>query len=301
MLLSRQLEQALGPIAVGRVKTDDGVELLYQTFGQGPPVLFANGIGVRYPGSLRQMEALRDRFQVICWDYRGMGQSVLPDHPEGDLSIPRHARDALTVLDALRLERAVFVGWSMGLQVSLEAIRLQPARVAGLVGLLGTYGQPFRTAFPAPVARALEGGFGLLQRHPAVAQGALDLAVALPKVAFAVLSRALFVGDDADREVFAANVRSVAGVDKRVYMRTLLELARHDAADVLPEVRCPTLIICGERDHLTPPRVARTIAGRVPGARYVEIPRGTHFCLIEQPEKVNAPLLELLAQVYGLA
>jgi pimeloyl-ACP methyl ester carboxylesterase len=186
----------------------------------------------------------------------------------------------------------------MGLQVSLEVARLEPARVAGLVALLGTYARPFRTAFPAPVADALERLFALLRDNPRVAQRALDLAVALPDVAFALLSRLLFVGADADREVFAADVRSVCGVEKSVYMRTMLELARHDASDVLPALRCPTLIICGERDHLTPPRVARHMAAVIPGAQYREVPRGTHFALIEQPELVNGWLRELVDRVY---
>jgi pimeloyl-ACP methyl ester carboxylesterase len=280
------------------VQTDDGVTLHFQTVGQGPAIVFGNGIGVRYPGALRQMEALRDAYRVICWDYRGIGQSVMPD-PEGDVSMPRHARDILAILDHLGIDRAIFVGWSMGLQVSLEAIRLQPERIAGLVALLGTYGKPFRTAFPTPVGESLEGLFRLLHRYPAVAQGALDLAVALPEVAFALLSRLLFVGADADREVFAANVRSVAGVEKRLYLRTMLALAAHDASDVLPTVRCPTLIVCGERDHLTPPRVARQMADAIAGAEYREVPRGTHFALIEQPERINVWLRELAQRVYG--
>lgn len=298
MLLTPQLEQRLGQMTLGQVHTDDGVTLHYQTFGQGRAIVFGNGIGVRYPGALRQMEALRDAYQVICWDYRGIGQSVMPD-VEGDISMPRHARDILAILDHLGIERAIFVGWSMGVQVTLEAIRMQPARVAGFVALLGTYGQPFRTAFPTPLGEAVEGLFGLLHRYPEVAQGALDLAVALPRVAFAVLSRLVFVGADADREVFAANVRSVAGVEKRLYLRTMLALAAHDASDVLPIVRCPTLIICGERDHLTPPRVARKMAEAIAGAEYREVPGGTHFALIEQPDRINGWLRELARRVYG--
>jgi len=69
-------------------------------------------------------------------------------------------------------------------------------------------------------------------------------------------------------------VRAVAGVDKRLYARTLAALAEHDAYDVLPEVRCPALVICAERDYLTPPRVARLMARRIPGARYEQIRGG---------------------------
>jgi pimeloyl-ACP methyl ester carboxylesterase len=319
MLLPRRIDEELGERQQGTVLTDDGAALLYQSFGRGEAVVFANGIGVRYPGAVKQIAALRDRYRVLCWDYRGIGQSVLPKSsragldgrppprsesagaPRGDadLTMPRHARDILAILDALAIERAVFVGWSMGVQVSLEVARRDPGRVAGLVALLGTYGQPFRTAFPAPVSAGLEGLFRLLRARPGVAQGALDLAVTLPGVAFGLLSSLLFVGSDADREVFEANVRSVAGVEKRTYLGTMLALAEHDAADVLPTLSCPSLIICGSRDHLTPPRVARVMAEKIRGAEYREVEGGTHFALIEQPAQINGWLRSFVDRVYG--
>lgn len=298
MLLSRNLDRLLGCPTIGRVATDDGVELQYQSFGEGPAVVFANGIGVRFPGAARQAVALRGAHQVICWDYRGMGQSAAR-RPEIDVSMLRQARDLVAILDHLSVQRAVLVGWSMGVQVSLELIRSQPERVAGLVALLGGYGRPFEAAFPAPLALGIEKLFAGLQRRPGPAQAALDLAVVLPRVALAVLSRLLFVGPDVDPEIFAANVRSVAGVEKRLYLRTMLAMAHHDASDVLPQVRCPSLIICGERDYLTPPRVARHMAQAIPGATYREVPRGTHFALIEQPELINGWLTEFMSRVYA--
>ena len=180
MLVPKQIDDLLGPMDTGHLTVDDGTQLHYQCFGDpaGEAVVFANGIGVRYPGAARQVQALRRRHRVICWDYRGMGQSVMPDPATGDVSMGRHAEDILALLAHLKIERAVFIGWSMGVQVSLEAIRRQPERVAGLVALLGTSGKPFRNAFPDPVATAVEGLFGLLNRVPAVAQSALDLAMA---------------------------------------------------------------------------------------------------------------------------
>ena len=299
MLLSPELDRLIGPMTQGRVRTDDDVELQYQLFGSGPPVVFANGIGVRYPGAVRQLTALRDAgHRVICWDYRGMGQSVMAD-PDGDVSMPRQARDALAILDALKLPSAIFVGWSMGVQVSLEVIRRCPERVSGLIALLGTYGKPFRNAFSAPIAKAVEGIFAFFNRHPAVADGIAEVAVAAPRLVFSMLSRTHFVGSDADLEVFVADLRAVAGVEMRHYTRTMLALAEHDASDMLGEVRCPTLIICAEHDYLTPPRVARVMAERIAGAQYEEIEGGTHFALIEQPERVNRLLLDFLGKVEG--
>ncbi len=291
------INAALGTMEQGRVGTDDGVELLYQAFGAGPTVVFANGIGVRYPGAVKQVQALRGRYRVLCWDYRGIGQSVMP--PEADVSMARHAGDVVAILDHLEIDDAILVGWSMGVQVSLEVVRAHPDRVRGIVALLGGCGRPFDDAFPSPVARATRGLFGWLHRHPDLMQGAFDLAVAIPDVAFSAMSKMTFVGRSADRDVFAANVRSVAGVDKRIYTRTMLALAEHNAWDLLPEVACPALVVAGSRDWLTPPRVARRMVAAMPAATYHEVPGGTHFALIEQSESINRWLVDFVDRVHG--
>ena len=296
MLLTPQLNTALGEIVQGRVKTDDGAELLYQSFGEGDrAIVLANGIGVRYPGFVRQIAALRGRLRVVCWDYRGIGQSVLP--PGGDLTMPRHGRDLLAVLDRLGVERATLLGWSMGVQVCLEAIRLAPARAEGFIALLGTAGRPFERAMAPLLAQGTSSLFGLAERYPQLMQQTLAAAVALPRLTFGLLSTVSFVGADADREVFAANVRSVAGVDKQIYARTMLAMAEHDASDVLTQVPCPALVIAGERDYLTPPRVAQEMARLMRDARYRELIGGTHFGLIEQVDRVNDWIAELVEEV----
>lgn len=282
------------PVEEGELVVADGTRLPYQRFGRGPQVIvLANGIGVRWPGLAHQLGALADRASVLCWDYRGMGPSTL-GHPDADVSMARQAADAIALLDHLDVGRAIFMGWSMGVQVSLEALRARPERVSGFVAILGADGRPFRGAFPGAVAGTVEGLFAFALRHPYLAQGLLDLAVTLPDVAFRVLTAGVFVGRDADRSVFDDNVRWVAETDRRVYLRTMLALAEHDARDVAPTVRCPALIVCGTRDHLTPPAVGRRMAAAIPGAEYRELEGGTHFALIEQPARLNGWLREFV-------
>ncbi len=283
----------------GRLETDDGVVLSYEIHGDrgAPAIVFANGIGVDHPGATLQRAALQD-YQFITWNYRGVGESVVP-HAEIDVSMPRHARDLLTILDHLKISRTLLVGWSMGVQVGLEVARLAPERLSGFVALLGAFGRPFRYAFPAPLATAIEKIFSLGANHPTIAQLPLELAVALPRIAFHVLSAAVFVGADADRSIFASNVSSVRQMNRRVYLRTMLELATHDAEDMLSKLPCPALIIAGSRDHITPPAVARRMAETIPDAEYREVTDGTHFALIEKPELINGWIRDLAARVYA--
>lgn len=299
MDLPRTVSEALGPMQTGTMTTDDGVELAYQLFGDpdGPPVVVGNGIGVRYWGLARQIQAIKDRHRVICWDYRGMGDSQWVGL-DRDVSMPRQARDMIQLMDHLEVERAVLVGWSMGVQVSLELIRAWPERAAGMFAMLGTYGQPFRTGLPQPLGAAVESVFDLGRRNPILAQGLLDIGTNFPEFCYWLLSTIVFIGKDVERDIFDADIAGVGAVEKSLYMRTLLELAGHTAADALPLVHCPAVVACGDRDWVTPPKCGKFMVSEMPNARYHEIPGGTHFALIEQPALINGWLQELLGEAY---
>jgi pimeloyl-ACP methyl ester carboxylesterase len=178
-------------------------------------------------------------------------------------------------------------------------IRRAPERIAGFAALLGAPGRPFRTGLPDPAGPAAEAGFVLARRFPWLAQAPLALAVALPEIARKALAAISFIDPGADAVVFARNVRGVRDAEKRAYLRTILALAAHDASDLLPRVRCPTVVIAGTRDWLTPPPQARRMAEAIPGAAYREIPGGSHFGLIEKAPSVNAWIGELLARAFG--
>ena len=78
--------RSLRPDREGVLRLDDGTLLPWQEFGAGPAVVLANGIGVRWPGLAHQIETLRARRRVVCWDYRGMGPSRL-GRPDADVSM----------------------------------------------------------------------------------------------------------------------------------------------------------------------------------------------------------------------
>ncbi len=71
-------------------------------------------------------------------------------------------------------------------------------------------------------------------------------------------------------------------------------MARSDARLHLPRVTCPTLVVCGDSDQLTPPECSREIAGLVRGAELHFITQCGHMLTMERPEEVNALLLEWL-------
>ncbi len=278
-----------------RVRTGDGVGLSVQVAGAGPPVLLANGIGVRHPGWARFVEHLQSRHRVICWDYRGIGGSAVDARKTG-FAMSRHAWDALEILDALGEERAAVVGWSMGVPVGLEMIRAAPRRVTHFAALFGAPGRPFRVGFPLPIGMLAEGVAKFSARCSLPAQALMNLATAAPTLTYGALALTRFSGWDVERDLLDADIASVAGAPRDAYFRTMIALARHDASDLLPSITCPTLVMGGGRDWLTPPAASKAMADAIPNARLVLLKKATHFGLIERPGVVFRELDDLLAR-----
>ena len=281
------------PFSQQKVLVDDGIKLAVQTAGRGPVILLANGIGVRYPGLAPIAHSFYRTHRVVAWDYRGLGDSPVP-RGVVNFSMQRQARDALCILDSLGIERAVVLGWSMGVPVGLEMIRLASGRVAGFSALFGSPGRPFHAAAPAIIGDVVGSFVALLKRFPRPAQAALDLATIRPELAFALLRGIQFVGPEADRELFSGEVRGVAAADKRVYFSTMLELARHDARDLLPRIECPVLVVGGGQDWLTPPKAAREMAQAIRGSRLLLLDRASHFGVIEDLPPILSALEQLV-------
>jgi len=110
------------------IKLDD-VEISYAESGQGPVVLFVQGVGLEGRAWSPQTRELSRDHRCISFDNRGLGAS------RGDtrvLSVEHMARDALGLLDALRVERAHVVGHSLGGVIAQRLALIAPERIASL-------------------------------------------------------------------------------------------------------------------------------------------------------------------------
>src|SRR5262249_15194720 len=112
-----------------------GCRLTYYVRGEGPPVLFIQGVGVHGDGWRPQVDALASRFRCLSFDNRGMGRSQ-PDG--GFISVEQMADDALTILDAESVEPAHVVGHSLGGLIALHLALEARSRVRSLA-LLCTF------------------------------------------------------------------------------------------------------------------------------------------------------------------
>jgi pimeloyl-ACP methyl ester carboxylesterase len=287
-------------LAHRRFASFDGTEIAYQVRGEGPAIVLANGLGGTHDTFRHLYGVLGEQHKIVSWDYRGLFDSAAP-RDRSTLTIRHQCADLERLLDLEGIDRAVLIGWSMGVQVAFEFFRERRARVAGLIGICGTAGLAFQTVLSSRVVsrvlptvlRAARLQAGLIGRTSRTAMGF--------RAAVPALIRLGLVSPAVDRAVFADVASTYAGMDWDVYLDTLHRLETHDAWDVLPAVDVPTLIVSGGRDLLTPASTARRIQEAVAGSRHLHIEQATHYAPVEYPGPIGDAVIELLARVPGWA
>ncbi len=263
----------------------DGTRLAYQAVGRGPWLVLANGLGGTFPAWRPIYERLADRYRFLCWDYRGLYGSDVPSDPDR-LGVEVHADDMMALLDRFGVDRAVFLGWSMGTQVNLELYRSRPELFEGLIFLNGTSGRPFETVFGRRFMATVIPPLLKVMEAAAPALSAASRQVAGRPELIPLLQALGLVGKTLDRQVFSELSQEFASLDFRFYARLLDALGRHDASDVLEEVNCPTLIISGSKDVMTPLDTARRICRVIPVCRLEVIEGASHYAAVEFPDQV---------------
>lgn len=267
----------------------DESRLSYDECGSGIPVVFLHPTPLNHE-YWRPLTERMPQVRAIAPDFRGHGASELGSLPAGGfarvpdvpvLSMEQLARDVLSLLDHLKLERAVFAGCSIGGYVLLELWRRAPERMQALA---------FVCSKPQPDAEA-----GLAKREETIAK------------ARAGKTAELFDG-------FAQNLVSATTRTKRpevvralrAQMTLTLEAeaavqaglaARPDSVPTVASMTVPVLAIAGSEDASVTPAEMEAFRA-APGACIYEVLKDAgHFAAYEQPEKIAELMSAWLRQV----
>lgn len=272
------------------VVASDGTRLrAWRTGGPGPTVVISNGLGApaeAWPGLVRAGSG----FDVLGWDHRGLGGSARPADPDR-IRVRDHADDLLAVMDAEGVERALLVGWSIGVGVAFELALSHPDRVAGILAVAGVPGGTFSALLgPTLLPRRLRAGTGrLLTRGLAhigpVVRGAARVLTPAESEQVDGIGRSMYV------RASAHALRAFAAHDWRWYAKLIHAAAEHEVLD-LSNLTCPTTFLGGRFDLITDSEDVRRAAETVPGARYREL-TGSHYLPLEFPAAVQQELVQL--------
>lgn len=276
--------------------TVEGCPLHYTTVGQGPPVLWIQGVGVHGPGWAPQVAACAQRFTCITFDNRGLGRSV----PRGAaITVERMVDDALAVLGAVTGSRNRDTSDGRGVSVDGGAVHVVGHSLGGLVAVLLALREPTRVRSLALLCTFASGRSAapLTARMAWMGLRSQVGTRRLRRRGFLALVRPPGARGDADAE--ASRLAALFGhdlADTPPAAREQLRAMRHaDAAPRLGELAgVPTLVVSARHDPIAPPRVGRALLG-IPGARFVEVDDASHGLPLTHVARANELLLEHLA------
>lgn len=251
-----------------KVRVND-IELYYEVYGQGYPVVFMHGFTGTVKRWQPQVRALSQEYRFIIFDARGHGQSETPLSEE-QYSADIFVEDLCHLLVTLGIEKAVVGGLSLGGYESLRFYLRHPQMVAALIII--DAGPGYRNpAHREEWNRQHEQAAKLLET-----QGVEAFAASYPYP---------------DRELLLQPPIGLAHTARKC-------VAQHDSwvIENLGEIKVPTQVLVGEKDS-TFLRGSEYMAKVIPGAQYVVVPRADHIANQDNAEFFNRAVLDFLRQL----
>jgi pimeloyl-ACP methyl ester carboxylesterase len=296
----------LVPLSVHRFESFDGTEIAYYRTGQrdAPTMIMCNGLGGNIVIWRSLIEHFAPRFHILCWDYRGLYGSG-PAEALDAYTIPDHARDLALLIERERISDPILVGWSMGVQVSLQLHLTHPGLPRALIAIHGTQGHALSTAFDSSVTERIAPvlfaamrrlGRGLSNVGPPFARSP----VVIGGLVWACQRLGLMAAP-LDTQSFSELAEEWIQMDMAAYAEIFEQLGKHAAWDLLPVIKTPTLVIAGEADRFTPAHLSARMADEMPDAELRTVEGATHFGLLEYPDEIAAHMDDYLEQRQDIA
>jgi 3-oxoadipate enol-lactonase len=239
------------------------IEINYESYGQGEPLLLIMGFGMPGIAWLPVLPFLSG-FRSIYFDNRGTGNS---DKPEAPYSIAEMADDASNLLTALGIGKAKVYGVSMGGMIAQELVLRHPGQVEKVVLGCTMPGGSVAVRAPEEVYQKMNDAF---MRLPANPEQGLDLMMPL-------LFPPEFIAKHPElKSMMLAGFKMMPPTPPESIERTRQAIVEFDAYDRLGQIKCPVMIVHGEKDVLLPPENASLIKGLIPQAEVFMIPEAGH-------------------------
>jgi pimeloyl-ACP methyl ester carboxylesterase len=241
------------------------ININYDTFGDGEPLLLIMGFGMPGIAWLPSLPMLQG-FKCIYFDNRGTGMS---DKPEGTYTVEQMADDASNLLKALNIPKAKVFGVSMGGMIAQELTLRHPEQVAKVILGCTMPGGP-----EAKMASNPDQGLDIILPllYPA------EFAKAHPEI----------------KQMMLAGMKMMPPTPTESVDRTIAGIMTFNASDRLGQIKCPVMIVHGEQDLLIPPANAHLLKSRIPQAETFMIPNAGHAFQAADPVGIHRRIVQFL-------
>ena len=256
-------------------KSRDGTRIAYAIAGKGPPLLWAqhwvHHLDLDWDSPIWRgwLGLLTQRHTIVRYDWRGCG---LSDREGVEFSLDKYVEDLEAVADAARLTRFALFGMSNGAHAAAAYAARNPGRVTRLVlcscqSLGRLAGNPKPEQIEEVNARVKMIELAWPGEHPAYAQ----------------FSASLHIPESTNEQKLAHNELLCGTTSAENAAALIKAIARSDLRELLPQIRCPTLVLHPRGDSIIRFEEGRKVAALIPGAQFVPLESRNHVLLDSEP------------------
>ena len=262
----------------------DERRIRYLDYGSGPTLVLLHGMASSWQWWLENIPTLGRRHRIIAVDLPGCGNSEqLP--PPAEMS--HYAHTVLGLLDHLGIRSATVAGHSMGGLVAIAMSQVAPQQVKKLI-LVDAGGAPMTERRLAATLVLLRMCAAVMQRG--FVRRGLATSARLRRIA---LRGAFFDPDRLSPALAAQTMPLFAGPG---FIDSVAAAGRAVRSTEPESIRCPVLLVWGERDMVAPVRGARDMDARLADSELVVLPNVGHSPMVESPDTFNELVLAFTAQ-----
>jgi pimeloyl-ACP methyl ester carboxylesterase len=261
-----------------RTITVNNITVSYIDEGKGNSqvIIFIHGFPLNKLMWKKQIEMIKENYRVIAYDIRGHGNT---DPGNDNFSIELFVNDLLSLMDALKIEKTILCGFSLGGYIALSAIENYPERFNALL-LCDT-----NCAADMPEAKAKR----MKTIESIKANGLEEYAEESLKKLFASISFSIHI------EEITIVREMIMKTSKQSIYKTLYAIAeRKETCTKLHQIDVPVQIIVGNEDEITPPDVALSMHEKIKNSTIHIIDHAGHLSNMENPEQFNNQLKKFI-------
>lgn len=252
-------------------------------FAEGNPsnqaIIFLHGFP--YDSSMwsKQINELKEHFYCITYDIRGLGKSAVG---HGQFTMETFVDDLFALIEEIKPVKPVICGLSMGGYIALRAVEREQAK--------------FKAVILCDTKAEADDNTGRLKRAAGMKNIDTDgIEKFVNDFIPNCFSHSFIKNHPAEYNSIIERAAQANPVGVKGAM--LAMLARTDTAGFLHEIRIPALVVCGEHDKLSPPEQMKSMAAKIPGSVFKEIPNAAHMTPIENPAEFNKTVLSFILSI----
>ncbi len=257
-------------------KTIGGLSVLAKGNKKHRTIIFLHGFPYDHSMWSNQIDILSEHFYCVAYDIRGLGNSCVGD---GQFTMELFVDDLEMIINELQVENPIICAFSMGGYIALRAIERMEEKFSALI-------------LCDSVSHA-DSDEAKLDRSDAIrrinAQGTSSFSKAFISRCFSDSFKKEH-NDIVEKRILKSRKFNSIGIKGCL----LAMMTRKDTTGYLPSIKLPTLLLCGEKDNITPPEKMQTIAEKIAGAKFVLIKDAAHMSVIENPKDCNDAIIEFL-------